>query len=208
MIPWAKKKSLVRGTRYQTRLEPLERELLGDLAVGVAEALMDRVRSAPKDELVEITGLPSGHSAPPQDIALARLLPSFFRDGDEEVDGEAALARQFTETDIIRAKISNFRVVIDALGPDGSVNLSLSPEEVSPWLTALTDLRVYHNARLELVRIEYGDSSPEAEELSNWVDWLGFNQDSLLTALMGDLDLPDDPDGPSTLGNGYPQGRG
>lgn len=198
----------MRGTRYHTRLEPMERETLGNLAVGVAEALMNRVRSAPKDELAEMTGLPSGHSAPPQDPALARLLPSFFRDGDEEVDGEAALVRQFTETDIIRAKITNLRVVIDALGPDGSVNLSLSPEEVASWLVALTDLRTYFTARLDLVRIEYGDTSPEAKELENCVDWLGFNQDSLLTVLMGGLDLPDSPDEPGPFGDGTPQGRG
>lgn len=192
MIPWTKKKSLVRGTRYQTRLEPLEREMLGNSAATVFDSLAERVRSAPKDELAEMTGLPSGHSSPPKDPALARLLPSFFREGDEEVDGEAALTRQFTETEIIRSKLVNLRILIDALGPDGSVNISLSPDEVGPWLTALTDIRTYYNARLDLLRVEHGNSAPEVEQATNYLDWLGYHQDSLLTALMGRLDVPEE----------------
>lgn len=208
MIPWSKKKGLVRGTRYLTRLEPLEREMLGDSAVTVSEALMERARSAPKDELAEMTGLPAGHADAPKDPALRRLLPSFFRDGDEEVDGEASVTRQFTETDIIKSKLVNLRILIDALGPDGSVNLSLTPEQVGPWLNALADIRTYHSAQLDVYRVEHGDGSPEVETASNYLDWLGFHQDSLLTARMGELDLPEGFDGGSEDGPGGGPGAG
>lgn len=194
MIPWTKKRGLVRGTRYHTRLEPLEREMLGESAVTVTEALMGRARSAPRDELAEMTGLPSGHAEPPADPALARMLPSFFRDGAEEIEGEASVTRQFTETDIIRSKLVNLRILIDALGPDGSVSLNLSADEVGPWLNACADIRTYHSAQLDLYRVEHGDSSPETETAANYLDWLGYHQDSLLTAMMGELDVPDDPD--------------
>lgn len=191
MIPWTKKKGLVRGTRFITRLEPVEREMLGDSAVTVSEALMARARSAPKDELAEMTGLPSGHAEPPKDLALARLLPSFFRDGDEEVDGESSVTRQFTETDIIKSKLINLRVLIDALGPDGSVNISITIDQARPWLNALADIRTFHSAQLDLYRVEHGNGSPEVETASNYLDWLGYHQDSLLTAMMGELDLPE-----------------
>ncbi|WP_297008355.1 DUF2017 domain-containing protein [uncultured Corynebacterium sp.] len=191
MIPWTKKRGLVRGTRYQTRLEPLEREMLGDSAVTVSEALMGRARSAPKDELAEMTGLASGHADAPKDPALARLLPSFFRDGAEEVEGEAAVTRQFTETDIIKAKLLNLRILIDALGPDGSVGVSLAPEQARPWLNAVADIRTYHSAQLDVYRVEHGETSQEVENAANYLDWLGYHQDTLLTAMMGTLDLPD-----------------
>lgn len=196
MIPWTKKKGLVRGTRYVTKLEPLEREMLGNSAVTVSEALMGRARSAPKDELAEMTGLPSGHTTAPDDPALARLLPSFFREGEEEVDGEAAVTRQFTETDIIRAKLVNLRILVDALGPDGSVNLSLTREQVGPWLNAVADIRTFHAAQLDFYRAGHGEDSDEYRTAQNYVEWLGYHQDSLLTAVAGPLDIPEDTDDP------------
>ena len=191
VIPWTKKKGLVRGTRYQTRLEPLEREMLGDSAVTVSDALMGRARSAPKDELAEMTGLPSGHTEAPKDPALARLLPSFFRDGAEEVEGEASVTRQFTETDIIKAKLLNLRILIDALGPDGSVNISIGADQAGPWLNAVADIRTYHSAQLDVYRVEHGESSQEVETAANYLDWLGYHQDTRLSAMMGELDVPD-----------------
>ncbi|KAB3520989.1 DUF2017 family protein [Corynebacterium sp. zg254] len=187
MQPWTKKNSLIKGTRFLTVLEPLEREMLGDSAASVSDKLMERVRTAPKDELSELTGMPSGHAEPPADPGLARLLPDFFRDGAEQIDGDASLTRQLNETDIIRGKLSNLRYLIDYLGPNGSVNISLTQEEVQPWLAGLTDIRLYHTAQLEEFREELGEDSNQVQAAQNYLDWLGFHQDSLLTALMGDL---------------------
>lgn len=189
MQPWTKKNSLLKGTRFLTQLEPLEREMLGDSAATVSDKLMERARTAPKDELAELTGMPSGHSEAPRDPGLARLLPSFFKDGDEEVDGDAALTRQLNEIDIIKAKLTNLRFLVDCLGPNGSVNLSLTQEEVGPWLAALTDIRNYHSAQLEEFSSELGDDSNQVLAAQNYLDWLGYHQDSLLNALMGELDL-------------------
>ncbi|HIW91123.1 MAG TPA: DUF2017 domain-containing protein [Candidatus Corynebacterium avicola] len=192
MKAWAKKKSLVRGIRFLTELEPMEREMLGDSASTVGERLIGRARSAPKDELAEMTGLPSGHSDAPTDPALAALLPSFFRDGDEEVEGESGVSRQFNETDIIKAKLLNLRLVGDKLGPDGSVHVNLTEREVQPWLGAMADIRTFHNAELERFRAELGAESKEVAAAENYLEWLGYHQDSLLTALMGELDVPEE----------------
>ncbi|HIW96001.1 MAG TPA: DUF2017 domain-containing protein [Candidatus Corynebacterium gallistercoris] len=189
MQPWTKKKSMLKGVRYQTTLEPLEREMLGDSAAAVSDKLMERARTAPKDELAEMTGMASGHAEPPQDPGLARLLPSFFSEGKEEVDGDAALTRQLNETDIIKFKLVNLRHVLDALGPNGSVNLSLAQEEVQPWVAAVTDIRNYHYAQYQQFIAEVGEDSNQVMAAKNYLDWLGYFQDSLLTALMGELDV-------------------
>lgn len=191
MDAWTKKKSLMRGTRYVTRLEPLEREMLGDSASLIADALMERVRTAPKDELAEMTGMPSGHAEAPANPALARLLPSYFKEGAEEVEGDAALMRQLNETDIIRQKLLNLRVLSDALGPDGSVNLSLTESEAAMWTTALADIRSYHHAQLQELTKQEGEGSSQVQAASQYMEWLGGHLDSLMYAMMGDLDLGD-----------------
>lgn len=194
MKPWVKKKGLVRGVRFVTELEPMEREMLGNSASTVGERLIERARSAPKDELAEMTGLPSGHADAPDDPVLAAMLPSFFRDGDEELDGEASVSRQFHETDIIKGKLLNLRLVSDLLGPDGSVHVSLTTEQTGHWLSALTDIRAYHHGKLEQARGEHGDDAPEVQASDNYVEWLGYHQDSLLTVLMGAVDEADSDD--------------
>lgn len=191
MQPWAKKKSVLRGTRYVTVLEPLEREMLGDSAATVSDKLMERVRTAPKDELAELTGMPSGHAEAPQELGLQRILPSFFKEDDEVIDGDAALMRQLHETDIIKHKLLNLQYVVTMLGPNGSVNVSLTPDEVQPWLGALTDIRQYHTAQLEEFRATLADNSDQLIAASNYLEWLGYHLDSLLTAVMGELDVPE-----------------
>lgn len=189
MDAWSKKKSIVRGTRYHTRLEPLEREMLGESASAIADALMERVRTAPKDELAEMTGMTSGHAEAPKDAAMRRLLPDFFKDGDEEVDGDAALTRQLNETDMIRAKLLNLRVVADALGPDGSVNLSLTESEAAMWVNAVADIRLYHHQQLQELLARHGEEAPRCQAAQQYLDWLGGHLDSLMFAMMGDLDV-------------------
>lgn len=189
MEPWTKKSSLLRGTRFNTQLEPLEREMLGDSAVAVSDKLMERARTAPKDELAEMTGMASGHADAPRDPGLARLLPSFFREGDEEVEGDAALTRQLNETEIIKSKLTNLRFVVDYLGPNGSVNVSLTQDEVQPWLSAINDIRLYHSAQFEEFKkdlIGEGENSDQAMAAQNYLDCLGYHQDSLLSAMMGE----------------------
>ncbi|MBC2681037.1 DUF2017 domain-containing protein [Corynebacterium anserum] len=191
MDAWTKKKSMMRGTRYITRLEPLEREMLGDSASLVANQLMERVRTAPKDELAEMTGMPSGHAEAPDNPALARLLPSYFADGAEEVEGDAALMRQLNETDIIRQKLLNLRVLCDVLGPDGSVNISLTESEAAMWTNALADIRSYHYEQLKQLIAEKGEDAEQVIQANQYMDWLGSHLDSLMYAMMGDLDLND-----------------
>lgn len=179
MQPWKKKKGFRRAVHYQCTLEPIEREILGNLVATVSEALMARARSAPKDELAELTGMNPGHKEPPQDPSLARLLPDFEREGDEEFDGDNALLRSLHEQDITRAKLEQLQVVGQALGPDGSVHVSITEDEAQAWVAALNDVRLYL-AAADVV------ADAAAYERETLIEWLAYNQETLLEALMGD----------------------
>ncbi|NTS21735.1 DUF2017 family protein, partial [Bacteroides fragilis] len=67
MQAWKKKKSLMRAVRYTTILEPMEREVLGDLTSTVSEAIIARAQSAPQDELAQMLDMPTGHTEAPED---------------------------------------------------------------------------------------------------------------------------------------------
>lgn len=180
MEAWKRKKSLIRGARYSTVFEPMEREVLGELAANVAEALMYRCQTAPKDELAELTGMVSGHKDKPEDPALARLLPDFELEGDEEFEGDNSLLRSLHENDICRAKLENLQVISTALGPDGNVAVVATEEEAHHWIAGLNDIRLY----LASGEVRGGeDAEQNREEL---VQWLAYNQDTLLSAMMGD----------------------
>ena len=169
MQPWKKKKSLVRAPKFVTVLEPMEREVLGDLTSSVAEAIIKRAQSAPQDELADMLDMPSGHTEAPEDPSLARLFPDFEKPGDEEYDGDNALLRSLHENDIARSKLQHLQVINSALGPTGGVEVAISEEEAHQFVAGLNDLRLYISAG-------------EGDE--NLVEWLAYCQDSLLQALM------------------------
>lgn len=169
----------MRSARYTCVLEPMEREVLGNLSAVVLEALIHRAQDAPKDPLAELTGIPSGHKEAPRDPALARLLPDFQQEGDEEYDGDNSLLRSLHENDITRQKIANLQVINSALGPDGGVAVSIPEEEAHAWLAGLNDIRLY----LASGELKGGEAAEEDRE--NLVQWLAYNQESLLEAMMG-----------------------
>ncbi|WKK62061.1 DUF2017 domain-containing protein [Corynebacterium sp. P3-F1] len=179
MQPWRRKKGLMRAPRYSTVFDPMEREVIGDLTATVSETLIQRAQSAPKDELAAMMDMPSGHTEAPQDPSLARLLPDFEREGDEEFDGDNSLLRSLHETDIIKAKLSNLQVINEALGPTGGVAVTIEEEDAHRVIAALNDMRLY---------VASAETQNEAAEQDrdNLVEWLAFCQDSLLQALLGE----------------------
>lgn len=139
MQQWKKKKGLMRQARYAVVFEPMEREVLGDLSAAVSEALIQRAQSVPKDPLAEMTGMTSGHKEAPTDPALARLLPDFQHEGDEEYDGDNSFLRSLHEGDITRAKLENLRVINDALGPTEMLRSPpLRRKRTLGWLRSMT----------------------------------------------------------------------
>lgn len=174
MQPWKKKKPLMRQAKFTTVFDPMEREVLGNLTSTVSEAIIQRAQSAPKDELAEMMDMPSGHTEAPEDPSLARLFPDFQRPEDQEYDGDASLLRSLHENDIAKAKLKNLQVVNTALGPTGGVEVAIGEDEAKAFVAALNDLRLYVAA----------GEGPNETDRDAIVEWLAFNQDSLLTAMM------------------------
>lgn len=182
MQPWKRKRGLFRGApKYHTVMEAQEVQLLGDLAASVSDALMERVQSSPKDELAEMTGMPSGHSEPPEDPRLARLLPDFEKAEDEATEGENSIMRMLNETDITKTKLDQLRVVIDALADaSGNGEVVLTEVQAPSWIAGLNDLRLYLHVTLE----NLAGPMEQAQQVDAMYQWLGYNQESLLEELM------------------------
>lgn len=178
MQAWRKKKGLMRSSvKFTTTFDPLEREVIGNLTATVSEALIGRAQSAPRDEFSEMMGLSVGHSEPPQDPRLARLLPNFELEKDEEFDGDNGLLRSLHENDIIKAKLTNLQVINEALGPTGGVEVSIDEQQAGQFVAALNDMRLY-------VSEETGGSEAAQQQRVQLIEWLAFCQESLLEALM------------------------
>lgn len=137
---------------------------------------------------------------PPDDPALARLLPDAYPE-DPEASAEF---RRYTRADLgkqRRERISVAAAGLDRAGGRGSVKLNLSRDEAGAWLGALNDLRVVLGTRLELTSDEQvpGDNlAPDDPRRVNVpvYHYLGGLQENLLEALTGDdgSDLADESD--------------
>ncbi|HEY2832850.1 MAG TPA: DUF2017 domain-containing protein [Sporichthyaceae bacterium] len=123
-----------------------------------------------------------GSDVPPDDPALARLLPDAYPDDP----AAAAEYRRFTENDLMAGKRANIAVLLaglDQIGPDG--RLQVPAARVPAWLVALNDLRLTLGTRLEIEEdyeaaiAALADDDPRlpAYALYEWLTWL---QDSLI----------------------------
>lgn len=183
MRPWKRKRSILGGgAKYVTTFEPAERDLLLNLASTVADAFMERARTAPKDELAELTGMPVGHSEAPEDPRMARLLPDFSKPGEESVEGENALMRQLHESDIVTDKLHALRAIIDAIESNESGQVTITENDAHAWVAGINDLRIYLHVSMEGLH----GSLEQIEQTDAMYQWLSYNQESLLDQLMGE----------------------
>ena len=209
MKAWQRKSSLG-GPRIKSVMESHEVQILHALVSNVVDMLEQRRDSAPQDELAEITGMRSGHSALPDQAPLARLLPDFHRpekaDGPQGPSGSGSDAgavarahnsgmRMIHEPEIIDAKLASAAVLLRSLPARGGT-VSLTMDQAQAWMGCLNDVRL----GLGAVLLEAGDADgtpatdipefvPEDDPRSAQLDvyhWLTFMQDSLCTALTGE----------------------
>jgi Domain of unknown function (DUF2017) len=120
---------------------------------------------------------------PPEDPALARLLPDAYRD-DTEAAGEF---RRFTEEDLRSGKVAAAQTVLATLPEDGG-KVDLSTEDAQVWLRALNDVRLTLGVRLSITEdfaervLDLDPADPRSAYL--WIyDWLTFLQETLVRAL-------------------------
>lgn len=160
-----------------------EKEVLLNLVEQIIELLSERVDHGHEDPLAAMVGITS-HDSPPEDEVLHRLLPNAYAD---EVD--ASEFRRYTESTLRgkkQAHAMSMRMHLKS-ADDGIVDLD--HDNANAWLGAINDIRLALGVRLKVDQ----NSSEQLELLSPddpmrgvyaVYTWLGWLQESLLTALM------------------------
>lgn len=150
------------ASRLSTQLEPIEAALLTQLAGQVAEIL-------------------TGDADVAGNAAARRLLPDAYRDDPDA----ASEFRRFTARELGERKVRNAQLLIadvaDALVAEGPTEVLLDEEATQAWVRCLTDVRLVVASRLGIERD--GDAADAAFMLADVYDWLGWVQESLVSAM-------------------------
>ncbi|MGI8773481.1 MAG: DUF2017 family protein [Actinomycetota bacterium] len=126
---------------------------------------------------------------PPTDPVLQRLFPDAYEEAEDSI-----AFRELVEDDLKAHKREALRTVAERLGKRGPLITSIPEEEISSWLTLLTDLRLALGTRLGVTEEEMSKDldpdDPDAPAMSA-LHWLGWIQGTMLEALdptLQDLD--------------------
>ena len=187
----------VRG-EIRARLSDGERRVLHDVFTEVHDLLRDPASGpAEEDPLAALVGIGKA-TRPPDDPALARLLPDAHRD-DPVASAEF---RRYTESELRSRKRNGLRLAMGTL--DRGPTLHLHEAEAAAWVVALTDVRLVlaeriglrtddDHALLERVVAELADDDPDpsgepgpAERLAmtlSLYDFLAWLQETLVVAM-------------------------
>lgn len=190
MLKW-KRVETADGPRFRSALAPHEAALLKNMVTSIAGMLTERQSSAPTDPLEEITGIRTGHSGPPAESSMRRLLPDFIEPkvhGPAQADVEVinSALRSLHEPVIIDAKQAAAQRVLDTLPLDGT-EFELVEDDANAWIAAINDVRLTLGTLLE-IGPEVPDSlpadHPKAVHLEVY-QWLTVLQEYLVLGLMG-----------------------
>jgi hypothetical protein len=132
----------VRG-EVRARLADGERRVLHDLFTEVHDLLEDPAPPSEDDPLAELVGIGTA-VRPPDDPALARLLPDAHKD-DPRASAEF---RRYTESGLRARKRQGLELALRTLERGAPVRLDEA--EASAWLVALTDVRLVLAERIGL----------------------------------------------------------
>ena len=181
---------------YVAEFAENECEILINLAEQIIELLAERVDHGHEDPLAAMVGITS-HDSPPEDEVLHRLLPNAYQD-----QADSAEFRRYTESTLRNKKQAHamaMRMYLKS-AKDGTVDLD--HDSANAWLGAINDIRLALGVRL---KVENG-SQEHLEILApddplrgvySVYTWLGWLQESLLSALIDDADEDEE----SQLGN-------
>jgi hypothetical protein len=180
------------GTKFRSTLAAHEAAMLHNLVTSMLEMLDDRESSAPADELEVITGITTGHSQPPGDATLGRLLPDFYST-PSQTDTAGAMGdslnsalRSLHEPAIINAKREAGQRLLDTV-PAGGGRLELTSDDAHAWIAAINDVRLALGTMLG-VGPEGPERLPDNHPMAGHLDvyqWLTVLQEYLVLALMG-----------------------
>jgi len=180
------------GPRFRSALAAHEASLLQNLATSMVGMLDDRESSSPADELEEITGMRTGHSSPPQDETMKRLLPDFFRPQTEHPAGSGtaeslnSALRTLHEPEILEAKREAAQRLLDTLPEDGG-KFELSEDDAQAWAAAVNDIRLALGTMLGISQDGPQDLPPDDPMVGHLdvYQWLTVLQEYLVLGIMG-----------------------
>ena len=179
------------GPHFRSSLASHEAALLHSLVTSLVGMLEERESSAPADELEEITGMRTGHSQPPQDDTMKRLLPDFYRAQNDHPAGSGTMEslnsalRSLQEPEIIDAKRQAAQRVLDTL-PRGGGKFELTEDDAHAWAAAVNDVRLALGTMLG-VGPEGPEALPSDHPMAGHLDvyqWLTVLQEYLVLELM------------------------
>jgi hypothetical protein len=172
---------------YLANFAESEKEVLLNLCEQIIELLAERQDHGHEDPLAAMVGITS-HDSPPEDEVLHRLLPDAYTD---EVD--ASEFRRYTESTLRQKKQAHAISMRIHLNSSDDGTIDLDHDNANAWLGGINDIRLALGVRLKVE-----NNSHEALELLTADDplrgvyavytWLGWLQETLLSALIDDAD--------------------
>jgi hypothetical protein len=130
----------------------------------------------------------TSHDSPPEDEVLHRLLPNAYAD-----DVDAAEFRRYTESTLRQKKEAHAISIRMAVKSSPEGDIELDHEGANAWLGALNDMRLALGVRLKIENSDYQHLELLAPDdplrgVYMVYTWLGWLQESLLEALMSEVD--------------------
>jgi hypothetical protein len=164
-----------------------ERDVLLNLCEQIIELLAERVDHGHDDPIAAMVGIAS-HDTPPEDEVLRRLLPNAYAD---EVD--ASEFRRYTESTLRSKKQAHAVAMRVALKSSAEGDVELDHQGANEWLGGINDIRLALGVRLKIENNNYDHLELLAPDdplrgVYAVYSWLGWLQETLLSALMDDID--------------------
>lgn len=178
---------------YVAQFADSEKEALLNLCEQIIELLAERTDHGNDDPLAAMVGITS-HDSPPEDDVLHRLLPNAYADSVDSSE-----FRRYTES-TLRAKKQAHAVVMRIhlkSSEDGTIDLD--HDNANAWLGAINDIRLALGVRLKVEsnsneHLEILAPDDPLRGVYAVYTWLGWLQESLLSALIDDADSKSQPE--------------
>ena len=178
---------------YVAQFADSEKDVLLNLCEQIIELLAERTDHGNDDPLAAMVGITS-HDSPPEDDVLHRLLPNAYADSVDSSE-----FRRYTES-TLRAKKQEHAVVMRIhlkSSEDGTVDLD--HDNANAWLGAINDIRLALGVRLKVEsnsneHLEILAPDDPLRGVYAVYTWLGWLQESLLSALIDDADSKSQPE--------------
>ena len=178
---------------YVAQFADSEKEVLLNLCEQIIELLAERTDHGNDDPLAAMVGITS-HDSPPEDDVLHRLLPNAYADSVDSSE-----FRRYTES-TLRAKKQAHAVVMRIhlkSSEDGTIDLD--HDNANAWLGAINDIRLALGVRLKVEsnsneHLEILAPDDPLRGVYAVYTWLGWLQESLLSALIDDADSKSQPE--------------